>query len=92
MIAKQIISTENWNVKTFDASLSKDDDTMLYFWEFGDGTSGTGAKINHTYQNSGVYNCALLIKDNSGAIANSSLQNFTVKINILLIYHIFYLY
>ncbi|KAB2841507.1 MAG: PKD domain-containing protein, partial [Melioribacteraceae bacterium] len=82
-IEKQVLSTDEWNTKTFDASLSKDadGDKLFYYWEFGDGATGTGARINHTYQKSGIYNCTLLVKDNSGEITNSSIQNFIVKIN-----------
>ncbi len=48
----------------FDASGSSDNtDLASYVWDFGDGSSGTGINVNHTYTTSGVYNVTLTVTD-----------------------------
>ena len=37
-----------------------------YSWSFGDGTTGTGQLVNHTYPGPGRYNVCLVIRTNSG--------------------------
>jgi len=80
---KQVYSSEQWNKKTFDASLSKDadGDQMEFIWHFGDGSSLNGINVSHQYEKSGEYNCILIAKDKSGSVENSSYINFTVKLN-----------
>ncbi|MFA5772424.1 MAG: S8 family serine peptidase, partial [Thermoplasmata archaeon] len=50
---------------TFDASGSIDPngDTLIYSWNFGDGTTGTGKTVNHTYSNAGSCTVSLTVKD-----------------------------
>ena len=50
---------------SFDAFLSydSDNDTLTYFWNFGDGATETEEKANHTYLYSGQYIVTLLIDD-----------------------------
>lgn len=60
----------------FDASLSTDSDGQIvgYQWDFGDGNTGSGVKISHTYAASGTYWITLTVTDNGGA--TGSLQGF----------------
>lgn len=53
---------------TFDASGSVDPDGTIgsYTWNFGDGTGGVGAVINHLYTTDGVFKVSLVVEDNSG--------------------------
>lgn len=55
----------------FNASASYDPDGSLisYFWDFGDGTNGTGVMIDHTYADNGTYTVTLNVTDNDGATA-----------------------
>lgn len=51
---------------SFDASDSNDPDGNIdsYIWDFGDGSTGTGEIITHTYSSSGTYTVELTITDN----------------------------
>ena len=52
----------------FDGSASSDPDGTIssYSWNFGDGTTGTGAKPAHTYTTVKVYTVTLTVTDNQG--------------------------
>lgn len=65
---------------SFDGSLSKDPDGTItsYAWSFGDGTTGTGAKISHSYLNAGVFNVTLTVTDNLG-LKNTAATTATVN-------------
>jgi len=48
----------------FDASGSTDDRGIAsYGWDFGDGSTGTGVAITHTYENAGVFVATLTVTD-----------------------------
>lgn len=53
----------------FDGSGSTDTDGFIssYDWNFGDGFSGGGQTVTHTYENSGTYTVSLTVTDNEGA-------------------------
>ena len=51
---------------SFDATGSSDPDTednLTYSWNFGDGTTGTGLKVEHTYKKGGKYSVTLTVND-----------------------------
>jgi len=48
------------------ASTDSDGSISLYSWDFGDGTSGTGAFVNHTYTSSGNFTARLTVTDDEG--------------------------
>jgi len=52
----------------FDGSASRAADGVIvsYRWEFGDGQTGTGVRINHVYQQSGRYVVTLTVRDDAG--------------------------
>jgi len=68
---------------SFNASGSYDSDGNIvsYQWSFGDGSSGTGAEITHTYQNAGNYVAKLTVTDNQGARDTSS-KTITVSVGL----------
>ncbi|HUQ47719.1 MAG TPA: PKD domain-containing protein, partial [Gemmatimonadaceae bacterium] len=39
-----------------------------YAWTFGDGQTGSGASISHTYATAGSYNVSLILTDNDGLV------------------------
>ena len=59
---------------SFDGTASSDSDGTIqsYVWNFGDGTSGSGATTTHSYMLPGAYVVTLTVTDNSGATAAGS--------------------
>ncbi|SHK02331.1 M4 family metallopeptidase [Rhodothermus profundi] len=59
---------------TFDASASSDPDgdALNFYWEFGDGTTGSGQRTRHTFQTPGRYTVWLAVVDAWGAVAYDS--------------------
>lgn len=57
--------------RRFDARLSRDPDGFIasYAWDFGDGTSGEGQLVDHSYESSGRYVVRLTVTDDRDAIA-----------------------
>ena len=57
----------------FSAVLSLDEDGVIvrFEWDFGDGTSGTGESIAHTYDTAGTYVVVLRVTDDSGDSART---------------------
>jgi len=58
----------------FNASESYDLDGFIvsYFWNFGDNANATGAIVNHTYADDGVYTVALTVTDDDGATTSTN--------------------
>lgn len=63
--------------KTFDGSASKGD-IAAYSWDFGDGSTGSGAKISHTYSTKGNYTVTLTITGTDGTTTSAAQ---TVKVS-----------
>lgn len=66
-------------VVDFDASatIDQENDPLTFNWTFGDGTSGTGATITHTFENVGVYTVSLVVSD--GDLTSQGSINITVE-------------
>jgi PKD repeat protein len=78
------VQTDNKNVKTgatvtFNGGGSSDNvGVVSYEWDFGDGTTGTGAVAIHTYADAGTYNVILTVKD---AAENSNAATFQMIVD-----------
>jgi predicted ribosomally synthesized peptide with SipW-like signal peptide len=60
---------------TFNASSSTDDKGIgSYSWNFGDGETGSGEVVEHTYNESGSYDVELTVTDTSGQTDTSTRQ------------------
>ncbi|OLT24192.1 hypothetical protein BJF82_13400 [Kytococcus sp. CUA-901] len=66
---------------SFDATGSSDPDGEIvsYDWDFGDGESGTGATVDHTYAEAGTYTVSLTVTDDNDA-TNLVAQEVTVSL------------
>ena len=56
----------------FDALSSYDSDgtILVYSWDYGDGSTGSGDEVSHTYTTEGVYTVILEVTDNGGKTAS----------------------
>jgi PKD repeat protein len=64
---------------SFNGFASRDSDGTItsYAWKFGDGTTGSGPAVSHTYKAPGTYMVALTVTDNGGA---TSVQSNSVTV------------
>jgi PKD repeat protein/C1A family cysteine protease len=58
-------------------SSDADGSIATYSWDFGDGSTGSGATADHTYTDTGVFPAELTVTDNQGASASTTI-NITV--------------
>lgn len=67
----------------FDAVASTDPDGALiaYHWDFGDGTTGDGAKVEHIFAEPGTYNVTLTVTDDAGSTCSASTDGLEVFVN-----------
>lgn len=63
---------------SFTATASGGTSPYTFSWSFGDGQTGSGATVSHTYQSAGNYNVTLTITD---AIGETQTITKTVKVN-----------
>ena len=83
IIQKSLIALSDCQSVVFDAKASTDadGDVLDFYWEFGDGSSATGSRVVHRYEEQKSYNGLLIVHDNSGEVGNSSFERFVIKVN-----------
>ncbi|MEJ8651330.1 PQQ-dependent sugar dehydrogenase [Streptomyces sp. MS1.AVA.3] len=60
---------------TFSSTASDaDGGTLTYAWNFGDGTTGTGAAPTHTYKKNGTYTATVTAKDPAGRTGSADVH------------------
>ena len=59
---------------TFSASGSSDADGTIvsYAWDYGEGSTGSGMNVNHTFASAGTYEVNLTVTDDDGATSSTS--------------------
>jgi len=62
---------------TFTASASGGSSPYSHSWDFGDGTTATGASVSHSYLLPGTYSVTLIVTDSNGQTVTTS-QSITV--------------
>jgi large repetitive protein len=67
----------------FDGTVSEDPDGRIsrYFWDFGDGNSAMGARVDHTFTRAGTYTVTLRVLDDSNSPCNEATATATVSVN-----------
>ncbi|HZP21486.1 MAG TPA: PKD domain-containing protein, partial [Bauldia sp.] len=68
---------------TFDGgkSTDADGDALAYAWDFGDGSTGTGQVVTHTYKAGGSYPVLLTVNDGTGLKNGTATSTINVRIN-----------
>ncbi len=67
----------------FDASgtIDVDGNIVAIEWDFGDGARASGVTVPHSYQEPGVYQVRVLVRDESGRRGSVSTSSFAVTVN-----------
>ncbi|PCI92946.1 MAG: hypothetical protein COB15_17105, partial [Flavobacteriales bacterium] len=57
-----------------NTNYTQSDATSTFDWDFGDGTTGTGQNVNHSYPNEGAYYVQLTITDVNGCVSTNRID------------------
>ena len=70
-------------VTKFDGTRSYDPDgnDLLYAWDFGDGTTSSGAKVTHIYRQPGRYKVSLKVDDGLASECSTSTSGFIATVD-----------
>lgn len=82
-VEKYFSSSKGDYVVKFDGSKSSDSDrnSLTYSWNFGDGESAEGAKVQHEYKNPGNYTAKLTVNDGTGLNCSVDVASVPVRLN-----------
>jgi PKD repeat protein len=62
-------------------SIGEEGENLKYEWDFGDGATGVGAKLAHTYQTGGTYKAVLTVDDLENTPCSTSIEKVFVTVN-----------
>jgi len=74
VIAHFTTASRNGEVTFTDASNQSAASVESWTWDFGDGSTASGAKAVHSYERSGHYNITLTVVDEFGRVASRSIE------------------
>jgi PKD repeat protein len=63
------------------SSADPDGDTLVYTWDFGDGTKSEGLHARYAYSQEGVFDVLLTVNDQTGTACSTSTAGFTAKVH-----------
>ena len=61
-------------------SFDSDNETLSYFWDFGDGDTAIGLKVFHYFQEPGLYQVQLTVQDPTGLPCGTQTETINVAI------------
>lgn len=74
-IPQTLSSSETSYTLRFVASATDpDNDTLTYYWNFGDGTTAVGTTVDKTFSSEGTYNVILTVRDGRGGYSQDWLK------------------
>ena len=80
-VARISVAIDGLSVSVDGAASSDPDGSIVSFvWELGDGTSGVGERVGHTYSADGTYTITLTVTDNLG-MTGVATRNVTVSLS-----------
>jgi PKD repeat protein len=50
------------------AASNLNDNALIYAWDFGDGSTGSGAQVTHVYSATGTYNATVTVSDGASSV------------------------
>lgn len=62
-------------------SYDPDNDKLSYSWDFGDGSTAEGAKVDHVYKQAGEYTARLTVNDGSNGACSVATDTVVVRLN-----------
>lgn len=68
-------SSSSPNSFNFTSTSTGTSGTSSYWWNFGDGATGSGSSVSHTYANDGYYNVSLTVSDATPATCTNTSSN-----------------
>jgi hypothetical protein len=70
---EDLASTQGVAVSLDGSGSTPSESITSYQWEFGDGSSGSGAIVNHTYSSAGTYTAKLTVSDGQTSASDSAI-------------------
>ncbi len=82
VITPSTVNSTPGKVVTFAAAAADPSQLALtYAWDFGDGSTGTGASVTHTFASAGVYNVKV-VATNTKSLSSSNTSQYTVGLPV----------
>ena len=77
----QIVCTGTEVLFDGSGSYGEADESLTYSWDFGDGSTGEGPAVSHTYSSGGSYKVVLTVDDGKGTKCSVAVDSAWVTVN-----------